>query len=161
LPGAPSVTVVERLHELPVGALDHLVAESEQAGSAFVRRLVDEWRSGANRFDRPGEALFAARVEGRLVGVCGLNVDPHAADARVGRVRHLYVLRSFRRQGVGRRLVTEVVEAARGLFDRLHLRTANSEAARLYEALGFHRSRDASHFTHLMVLAPAPATNPP
>jgi ribosomal protein S18 acetylase RimI-like enzyme len=150
------VIVVERLHALADGALGALVAESEAAGSMFVRRLVSEWATGANRFDRPGEALFAARVEGGLVGVCGLNVDPHAGDDRVGRVRHLYVLRSFRRRGVGRRLVTEVVEAARGRFDSLHLRTANPEAARLYECLDFRKATGAPHHTHVLVLGSRP-----
>src|SRR5712692_11944046 len=111
---APSI---ERLRDLPVEGLGALLAESEEAGSRFVRRLVEEWASGANQFDRPGEVLFGARIGGRLVGLCGLNVDPYAADERVGRVRHLYVLSAFRRLGVGQRLVAEVVEAARGRFD--------------------------------------------
>ena len=122
--------VVERLHDLPDGDLDPLLAESEQAGSRFVRRLAEEWRSGANRFDRPGEALFGARVGGRLVGVCGLNVDPHVGDGRVGRVRHLYVLSSFRRRGVGRRLVAEIVAAARRSAARHARHDARANAGR-------------------------------
>lgn len=43
---------IERLHELPVDALGALVVESAQAGSMFVSRLVDEWVSGANRFNQ-------------------------------------------------------------------------------------------------------------
>jgi len=85
-----------------------------------------------------------------LVGVCGLNIDPYAADRRVGRVRHLYVLSAFRRRGVGRHLVTAVIEMARGRFDRLHLRTENAGAARFYEALGFRPSGGASDYTHVM-----------
>jgi hypothetical protein len=61
--------VIERLRGLPVDALGALIAESEQAGLRFVRRLVEEWGTGANRFDRSGEALFAAWVDGQLVGV--------------------------------------------------------------------------------------------
>ena len=98
-------TFIERLHDLSGDSLGALVAESERAGSRFVRRLVDEWVTDANRFDRPGEALFAAWVDGQLVAVCGLNVDPYSAEDRVGRVRHLYVLSAFRRLGVGRQLV--------------------------------------------------------
>ena len=97
--------VVERLSELPAEALAPLVAESEQAGLRFVRRLAEEWAGGRNRFDRPGEACFAALVDGRMVGVCCLNVDPYATDPAVGRVRHLYVLSAYRKLGVGRRLV--------------------------------------------------------
>src|SRR5262249_41338641 len=82
-----------------------MVAESERAGYRFVRRLADEWADGANRFDRPGEVLFAAWMEGRLIGACGLNVDPYTRAPGVGRGRHLYVLTDYRRSGVGRRLV--------------------------------------------------------
>src|SRR5437879_5760125 len=128
--------MIERLQDLPSDALGALVAESEEAGLRFVRRLLDEWASGANRFDRPGEALFAARVGGRLVGVCGLNIDPYAADRRVGRVRHLYVLSAFRRRGVGRHLVTAGIEMARGRVDRLHVRTEDGGGGRFYEAAG-------------------------
>jgi hypothetical protein len=89
--------VIERLSELPSEGFGPLVAESEQAGLRFVRRLAEEWAGGRNRFDRPGGACFAALVDGRMVGVCGLNVDPYAAEPGVGRVRHLTALgRSIR-----------------------------------------------------------------
>lgn len=119
-----------------------------------MRRLVDEWESGANRFDGPGEALFGARVERILVGVGGLTVDPYAASDRDGRVRHLYVRAPYRRQGIGGRLVEAIVDAARGRFDRLRLRTTNPEAARLYERLGFRRRTDVAECTHVMELTP-------
>src|SRR5712692_9919279 len=67
------MVTIERLHDL--AALAALIAEGGQSGSRFVGRLATEWDSGANRFDKPGEALFVARVDGRPVGVCGLNVD--------------------------------------------------------------------------------------
>jgi GNAT superfamily N-acetyltransferase len=146
---------IERLHDLPADGLEALLADSEQAGSRIVRRLVDEWVSGANRFDQSGKGLFAAWTGGRLVGICGLNVDPYAPEERVGRVRHLYVLSAVRRLGVGRALIAEVVDAARGLFDTLHLRTRNPEAARLYEAFGFRRSGGAADYTHLVEIASA------
>jgi len=140
---------IERVTDLAPGSLDALLAESEQAGSSIVRRLVDEWVSGANRFDRAGEALFAARIEGRLVGVCGLNVDPYSAEPRLGRVRHLYVLSAYRRRGIGRQLVARVIATARGHFDRLRLSSLNPEAAQLYQRMGFG-STEAAHCTHVM-----------
>lgn len=143
---------IERLNELPTEALGPLVADSEQAGLRFVRRLLDEWASGRNRFDRPGEALFGAVVDGPMVGVCGLNVDPYTAEPGVGRVRHLYVLSAYRKLGVGQRLVAEVVVAAQGTFGTLRLRTENQAAARLYERMGFRRCADLADCTHLMEL---------
>lgn len=146
------VPSIERLIDPASDSFDDLVAESEQAGYRFVRRLAEEWTSGANRFDRPGEALFAALIDGRVIGICGLNVDPYTATEGVGRVRHLYVLSAYRRLGVGRQLVSRVVEAANGRFDKLRLSTQNPAAAQLYERLGFDRRIGATDHTHLLEL---------
>jgi len=145
--------VIERLDELRPKSVEPLVSESEQTGLTFVRRLAEEWASGRNRFDRPGEAFFAATLAGRLVGVCGLNIDPYTSAPRVGRVRHLYVLIEHRHLGVGRQLVGEIIRAARDGFERLRLRTSNPAAARLYEGMGFRRCDEATDCTHVMELS--------
>ena len=145
-------TTCERLIGSPSETLDVFLAESEREGSRFVRRIVDEWATGANRFDRPGEALFTARIGDRRIGICGLNVDPYAAAPNVGRVRRLYVLSAYRRLGVGRQLVLAVLDAARGRFDVLRLRTTNPAAARLYESLGFSPSATTDDCTHVIDL---------
>jgi GNAT superfamily N-acetyltransferase len=143
---------VEPLAEPPAHGLGPLIAESERAGLAFVQRLAEDWSSGANRFDRPGEVLLVARIAGEIVGVCGLNVDPYAAGPAVGRVRHLYVLSAARRHGVGTGLVTAIVQAARGRFDVLRLRTNNPAAAQLYERLGFRPTTNVADCSHVMDL---------
>jgi len=76
--------------------------------------------------DGAGEAFFAALIGGRVIGVCGLNVDPYTPAQGVGRVRHLYNLLAYRRLGVGRQLVSRVIETARGRFDILRLSNAES-----------------------------------
>jgi GNAT superfamily N-acetyltransferase len=144
---------IETLHELPPAGIRDLLADGEAAGSRIVRRLVDEWADRTNRFDRPGEALFGAWAGGRLIGVCGLNVDPYAGDERVGRVRHLYVLTLSRRLGVGRQLMTQVIDSAGARFDTLGLRTSNEAAARLYVAMGFRAFTGAGECTHILELA--------
>jgi ribosomal protein S18 acetylase RimI-like enzyme len=152
MPGDRRLVTIERLAGPPRDALDPLIAESEQQGLRLVRRLADEWASGANRFDRSGEALFVARIGGTVVGVCGLNVDPYAGAAGIGRVRHLYVLSAHRGVGVGERLVTEVIAAAAAAgFETLRLRTQNPTAARLYERMGFRRD-PAADCSHVMAL---------
>ena len=46
----------------------------------------------------------------------------------------------------------DVIEAARGRFGRLHLRTTNLTAARLYERLGFRRTGEGRDRTHVLDL---------
>jgi GNAT superfamily N-acetyltransferase len=144
--------VIERLLDLRSGELEILLVDSQTLGSTIVRRLVDDWTSGTNRFARPGEALFGSRLDGQLIGVCGLNLDPYAGDDRIGRVRHLYVCSAQRGRGVGRALVTQVLGAARGRFDELRLRTNNPVAARLYEGLAFLPCDVATGSTHTLAL---------
>ncbi len=141
---------IDRVTDLPSDALAPLVAEAERDGWRSVRRLADEWAAGTNRFDRPGEALFAARADRSLVGVCGLNVDPYVGDEMIGRVRRLYVLRAYRGMGVGRRLVQAVIAAAAAHFGTLRVRTENPEAGRLYERLGFRPVAGVADCTHCL-----------
>ncbi len=148
--------LIEELQELPLDRVRDLLADSEAAGSRIVRRLVDEWADRTNRFDRRGEALFGAWAGGRLVGVCGLTVDPYAGDDRVGRVRHLYVLTPSRRLGVGRQLMTEIIDRAGRRFDLLRLRTNSAAAARLYVAMGFRACAGSDQVTHVLDLARRP-----
>ena len=143
---------VERLHDIPAGAAE-LVSDSERSGLRFVRKLVEDWISAENRFDRPGEALFGAFLDRRMVGVCGLNIDPYVTDDGVGRLRHLYVLADFRHAGVARALMAHVLAAGRGRFDHLRLRTNNPAAARLYESFGFQVTPESADSTHVLPLA--------
>ena len=144
---------IQRLSHLAPGELLTLIADSETQGLRFMRRLADEWADGVNRFDRPGEALFFARDGSSVVGVGGLNIDPYADDTTVGRVRHLYVLSAYRRRGIGERLVTAIIDAARGRFSTLRLRTSNPDAARLYERMGFARRPVEADCTHMLEIA--------
>jgi GNAT superfamily N-acetyltransferase len=122
---------------LPVEGIVELQAEARSEGYEFIDTLVREWASGANRFDVPGECLMGYFDRAILVAVGGLNVDPFAADPRMGRVRRVYVRRQWRRKGIGRELVSALITEARLSFQCVRLRAENPEAARLYERLGF------------------------
>ena len=153
---------VERLLDLPLAELLPLCEASEREGFRFVRRLIDEWQSGARRYAGPGEQLFGARDgSGGLVGVCGLTRDPYSHDPVVGRLRHLYVLPTHRRTGVGAALVRVVVAAANPRFEILRLRAATAGAARLYESLGFTAPQGTPDCTHVMLLGGAGPGLPP
>src|ERR1700738_5619167 len=85
---------------LPVG-FDALRAEAFAEGFRQVERLAADWEAGRTRFDRDGEALFAARLNGVLVGIGGLTIEPVVPGAL--RMRRFYVWPAFRRLRVGRR----------------------------------------------------------
>lgn len=117
-----------------------IIAEAPDQGGAFLLRMRDEWIGGTLRFERPGEFLLGAFRDGRLVGVGGVSLDPYHPAPRLGRVRHVYVLKECRGQGIGRALMLAILERARGRFETLRLKTSSAGAAKLYESLGFSRS---------------------
>ena len=142
---------IERVSALP--DLSELLDASLAEGHAFVQRTIDEFESGKNRFDRPGEVFFAARDAcGCIVGTCGLNLDPYLNDESIGRVRHLYVLPKFRRCGVARALLDRVIAAAKGRFRALRIRTRNPAADALYRSAGFALVNGDPMVTHSMTL---------
>lgn len=141
---------LERVSELFTTEIQHLVTEATEEGHLFMQRLVEEYEYGQNRFDKAAEALFVARLDERIVGVCGLNLDPYERDPDVGRVRHLFVEQSVRKMGIARALVSEVVREAASHYRVLLLRTSNPAADQLYRSLGFSTSTVYHHATHQM-----------
>ena len=117
-----------------------LLAEAEEGEALFLFRLRDEWRSGLLRFEGQGEILLGAFAGGDLVGVAGISDDPYEPAPGLGRVRHVYVLKRWRRRGIGRALMERLIAHARGRFTALRLTTRRAEAASLYESLGFIRN---------------------
>lgn len=93
-----------------------LLKASKAEGFNLVLRLCENWESGANRFNLPGEAYFAAEHEGRLLGVGGRSQDPYLKDPAVLRVRHVYVLPDWRRFGIATALMKKFLKfPARGI----------------------------------------------
>jgi GNAT superfamily N-acetyltransferase len=138
--------------------VEDLAETAAGEGHVFVERMRSEWNVGVNRFDRPGESVFVARVDGAIVGVCGLNIDPFLDDPAVGRLRHLYVDPDHRRAGIGRSLVDECRRAALQHFDVVRLRTFNPAADAFYRAVGFTRVQDETA-THIWRVRPGPSSS--
>jgi GNAT superfamily N-acetyltransferase len=133
--------------ELPIPGMESLQSEALSEGYGFIQTLVEQWASGENRFDAPGEILCGHLDQGLLVAVGALNIDPFAGSTEIGRIRKIYVRQAWRNKGVGRALVTTLVEQARIHFRCVRLRADNTHAARLYEKIGFApiESPDATH----------------
>ncbi len=133
---------------LPMRGLEELRREAQDEGFRFVEKLWEEWESGKNRFDAPGEKLLGCLEHETLIAVGGLNEDPFSRSG-IGRIRRVYVRPAWRGQGIGQRLVETLVQTARASFATLELRTHNPSAARLYERIGF-KSRATQNATHVL-----------
>lgn len=118
----------------------------------MVNRLVADFKSGSNRFDALGEALFVHLVDNSVVAVAGLNREPDKSLPRAGRIRRLYVMPDFRGKGLGRRLVDGIMSAAMPDFGMLTVNVGKLDADGFYEHLGFI-SVDHPSVTHTKDLA--------
>lgn len=141
--------------ELPIRGIEDLQAESLAEGYNFLDTLVNDWQTGENRFDQPGEFLCAAFEHDTLIAVGGLNRDPFLANAAIGRIRRVYVRSAWRNRGIGRSLVSFLIQNARESFSSVRLRAENPPAARLYERIGFLPIHDPGA-THILALGNDP-----
>lgn len=138
---------IRRVTELPEEV--HALSNTASAeGHRNIDTLIREFRSGDNRFGRPGECLFAAYESGALVGIGGLNIDPYETAETVARVRRLYVLPSVRRKGVASRLMEEIERHAALHFQRIQLYTGSSEAGSFYTRLGYREVSGKHKVSH-------------
>lgn len=136
-----------------------LVEESKLAGYRHVVRLVEDYNSGINTFDKQGEVLLGAFDKQRLIGICGLNQEPYNLEPGIGRLRRMYVLHEYRRMGIGRILVNEITRLAQDQFKVLVLHTENKEAEVFYTSLGFLNNNRYENVSHYKLLDPTAELN--
>jgi GNAT superfamily N-acetyltransferase len=117
----------------------------------MINRLVSDYHAGENRFDNKGEKLIGYSVENKIVGVCGLNVEP--TNGKYGRLRRLYVLPEYRNCGIGTSLVKYLVEYARTNFEGVTVNIGELHVDKFYQSIGFESISHPS-FTHLLVFPP-------
>jgi GNAT superfamily N-acetyltransferase len=147
--------VITRITSLDLAQIQPLLTASQREGFRFLERLCDDWVSGTNRFDRPGEALFGLFADSELIGVGGINRQ----DELTGRLRRFYILPSFRRQGLGRRLLTHILNHAAGHFRSVVLRTKTETADLFYRGCGFAHVRGVADATHRYLMRDPPPSD--
>ena len=123
-----------------------LRAEARTEGHLFVERLFTDWVSRTNRFDRAGEALLAARVNGVLAGIGGITIEPVVAGAV--RMRRFYIRPVFRRNRVGHQLATALLNRV-GVGRPITVNAALASFS-FWESVGFVPDLRDGH-THILV----------
>lgn len=139
------------LTELPAG-FEALRAEAWDEGYRHLDRLAEEWNSGKMRFDRDGEALFAARVGADIAAIGGLTIDPVLPGAL--RMRRFYVRKSLRRSGIGRAIAENLLAQPHASACPVTVNAAAGSEA-FWESLGFVSDRSDGH-THVLPRAKPP-----
>lgn len=78
---------------------------------------------------------YVAELDGKIAGCCGIR-----NMAGEGEITNVVVAASYRKQGIGRKMMEYMLERAEenGMGDcTLEVRVSNQPAIRLYESLGF------------------------
>lgn len=147
------------IRELRWGDLDdlidiylHLYEERGATGSIGItlyhepptRASEIAWFADLFRRNLEGTALTrVADVDGHAVGSCTVSPSgsgPNSEQSHVG-VLGILIHQAHRGHGIGRALMTDVLERCRGTYEllRLSVFSENAGAIRLYEQLGFQR----------------------
>ena len=97
---------IDKAEQLPT-QIQELAKQAQKEGFQFVDRLIEEYESGKNRFNQPGEFLLFVYDDEKLIACGGLNQqwNENEIDNRIGRVRRFYVLPKYRKHGVGKQLL--------------------------------------------------------
>ena len=84
-------------------------------------------------------AIFGGFVEGTLAGMAGFAAQESSKRAHKALLWGMYVRAAARNTGLGKRLVTAVLDHARGRVEMVQLTVVseNEAARRLYRAMGF------------------------
>ncbi|RLQ89354.1 GNAT family N-acetyltransferase [Notoacmeibacter ruber] len=120
--------------------------DADAEGFDTISVLSDEWSAGLNRFERPGEILLLAKVDGETAGIGGITHD--FVEAGYLRMRRFYVRPSFRRLGVGRQIAMHVLKHATPFNRPIILHADGPDAEMFWPTLGFVPI-DRAHTTHL------------
>ena len=144
---------VQRIDDLKKVDVSQLVSESEEQGYRFLSRLVNDYADGTNTFEKEGEGLFGVwNQEKKLVAIGGVNQNPYTENKNEARLRRFYTLGETRRKGVGSLLLTELVNHAKGNFEKITCRTESAKADKFYRANGFEAVQGVPDTTHELKL---------
>lgn len=108
-----------------------------------------------DHLDAWGKAFLVAEVDKKIVGYVMCRVESGLGFisnklSRLGHIVSIAVLPEYRRRGIGRRLMIEVLSRLKNQYDvteaYLEVRVSNVPAIRLYESLGFKKVKILKYY---------------
>jgi RimJ/RimL family protein N-acetyltransferase len=125
---------LQALRVAPTAFAASLEEERERTDQEIASRIVP--KAEVDRF-----VIGAFHAQHGLVGIGGFFREPGAKARHIGWIWGLFVAPAFQGNGLGRELVTRVMDKARGIPGLVQLQirvgTHNASAQKLYESMGF------------------------
>ncbi len=150
--------MIKKITDIHNAGLDQILTESKKYGYGMIERLITEWESGMTDFSDENEAYFAYEEHGEILGVGGINEEPYLRIKEYGRMRHLYVLKQWRRKGIGKGIVNATIEFAKDHYNLMTLMTPKDGSAdAFYESIGFKKCDSLERVSHTLVLSDQPS----
>lgn len=130
---------IVKINDESIVQLEELSQNALEDGYRIVRKTIDQWIDGSNRFSDKREVLYGIKDKDKFIAIGGFNVDPYIMDDDVGRVRHIYVHTDYRNQGIATFLFQKIMNEKAHFFKVVRLSTKNEAAMELYESYGFRK----------------------
>lgn len=127
--------------------IDDFRVEDAPAAAVIEKEIFSEpWseKSFAECAAAPSDIYIAARCDGKLVGYCGM-----WCVADEGQITNVAVSAAYRRMGIARRMLNELIERGIQAGCRaftLEVRVSNEPAKKLYKELGFESAGIRKNF---------------
>ncbi|MBW3494366.1 MULTISPECIES: GNAT family N-acetyltransferase [Bacillus] len=132
--------------------VNHLVQESKEEGFNFLIKLINEYESKRNTFSKTGECLYGIFRGDTLIGIGGLNQDPYTKDNKIGRLRRFYISKDYRRIGLGKLLLKQLLRHAEKYFHVVVLHSDTKQGDEFYSANGFVKGEYYKGSSHYIIL---------
>ncbi|MFC1933165.1 GNAT family N-acetyltransferase [Chloroflexota bacterium] len=121
--------------------------ESDKEGYNMINRLIADYHSGRNKFNKKGEKLIGFLLDNEIIAVCGLNIE--STNDKLGRIRKLYVLKNYQHRGIGTELVKYLVNHAKPYFEGVVVNIGNLPVDNFYKSIGFEPIVDNESYTYI------------
>ena len=144
--------MIVKIEDLKNINLEELLSFSKNENYKLIFKLISDYKSGINRFDKNGEILVCYKENNKILGICGLNIEPQSELINTARIRRLYILPKFRKKQIGKKLVHYLLEYAKNYFNKVTTNIGDLNISNFYISCGFNQVDNISGITHITSL---------